>query len=712
MQRWARQLKGLYSTMQKHGGAAWDPYSSSGATFDRDHAVAEQARETNRTLSDDVLRLVVESLSDHAVVTLDAHGVITFWNAGAEHLFGWRREQALRVHVSSLLGPGGQDAGIATTDLEAAKRQGSITATRRLNHHDGSIRDVKITILALRDATEVLAYGVAAHRSVAPLPADPGLVEHSTVDTASTAETRRQLSESKALLAAEIADRTQAEASRARLLRRLVVAQEDERRRLAQDLHDGLGQRLTALRLILEGLDGHPSGQSTETATALEMLARIDQDVDFIAWELRPAALDEVGLARVLESYVKEWSRHAGVPAAFHARPGNLPQFAPEVEASIYRIAQEALNNVAKHARARSANVLLELRGENLALVIEDDGVGFQPAAKGDTMLGLTGMRERALAVGGTVELEPTPGGGTTVLACIPTTGCREHLRTAGDPRDGTDPDFAHADRDDTIEASGPALTAIRTRLQELQRAVGARDEFIATVAHELRNPIAPLTFQVRLALNKAEQLAAAGTPISVEWIQTQLRGVEQRLYRLLETLDRLLDVSRLSTGRIDLQAEPMDLAEVVREVIEGFEAELAVARCNLTLSARGEATGSWDRLRVEQVFRNLLSNAIRFGAGRPIEVAVDADSDFASVTVRDHGIGIAPDQQSKIFERFERGSEQRSGGFGIGLWIVRNICAAMGGAVSVESTLGEGACFTVMLPRRPARPPVESASE
>ena len=676
--------------------------------------MAEQGRENSRNLSEDVLRLVVEGLTDQAVVTLDPHGVITFWNAGAEHLFGWRSEQAVRVHVSSLLGPGGPDAGIGTTDLEEVQRQGSVTATRLMNLQDGSARNVRTTILALRNTTEVLGYGVAAHLSSwHRFPHTLACQSTPPTDPAATAETHRQLSESRALLAAEIADRTQAETSRARLLRRLVVAQEDERRRLAQDLHDGLGQRLTALRLTLEALDGDRSAQPAGVASALEMLACINQDVDFIAWELRPAALDELGLASVLETYVKEWSRHTGVPALFHARPGNLQRYAPEVEASIYRITQEALNNVAKHARARSANVLLELRDENLALVIEDDGVGFQPTAKGETMLGLTGMRERALAVGGTVELEPTPGGGTTVLACIPTTcGHREHSRTAGDTGEVTDADFAHPDRDDAIEASGPALTAIRTRLQELQRAVGARDEFIATVAHELRNPIAPLTFQVRLALNKAEQLAAAGTPVSVEWIQTQLRGVEQRLHRLLETLDRLLDVSRLSTGRIDLQVEPMNLAEVVREVIDGFEAELAVARCKLTLSARGTATGLWDRLRVEQVFRNLLSNAIRFGAGRPIEVAVDADHDFASVTIRDHGIGIAPDQQSKIFERFERGSEQRSGGFGIGLWIVRNICVAMGGAVSVDSTLGEGACFTVMLPRRPARQAVESVSE
>ena len=253
-------------------------------------------------------------------------------------------------------------------------------------------------------------------------------------------------------------------------------------------------------------------------------------------------------------------------------------------------------------------------------------------------------------------------------------------------------------------ETNGSLLSAFRVRLQELQRAVGARDEFIATVAHELRNPIAPLAFQVRLALNKTEQLAAAGTPPSVDWMQTQLRGIEQRLHRLLETLDRLLDVSRLSTGRIDLQPEPLDLAATVREVIGTFDAELAVARCTLTFSERGETTGSWDRLRVEQICRNLLSNAIRFGAGRPIEVSVVGDDDFASVQVRDHGIGIAPNQQSKIFERFERGAEQRSGGFGIGLWIVRNVCVAMGGTVSVESEPGEGACFTVMLPRRDIR--------
>jgi signal transduction histidine kinase len=688
--------------------------SVTGPVRDSDFDVAEGARNDRDFVLEDVLRLAVRGFPDHALVTLDPQGVITFWNVGAEQLLGWRSEQAVHVHVSSVLGPGGPDCGIGSNDLADAERQGSMTVTRRLNHQDGSTRDARTTILALRDDTGVLGYGVAAHLpTIAPSPPVLRVVGRE-LDDPTAAETRRQLAESRMLLAAEIADRTQAETSRARLLRRLVVAQEDERRRLARDLHDGLGQRLTALRLILEALDGDrggPGEQPTGTANALEMLARIDQEVDFIAWELRPAALDELGLARVLDSYVKEWSRHAGVPAVFHARPGNLQRFAPEVESSIYRIAQESLNNIAKHARAHLVNVLLELRGESLALVVEDDGVGCQSTARGETMIGLTGMRERALAVGGTLELEPTPGGGTTVLACIPTTGRQlQRLGAAGHLGASEDAESPPADRGgESPDASGATLSAIRTRLQELQRAVAARDEFIATVAHELRNPIAPLTFQVRLALNKTEQFAAADTPVSVEWIQTQLRGMERRLHRLLETLDRLLDVSRISTGRIDLQAEPMDLAEVVREVIDAFDAEFAVARCTVTLSVQGTATGAWDRLRVEQVCRNLLSNAIRFGAGRPIEVAVDADHDFARVAVRDHGVGIAADHQSKIFERFERGVEQRTGGFGIGLWIVKNICVAMGGTVSVDSSLGEGACFTVMLPRRPARQPVEA---
>ena len=121
---------------------------------------------------------------------------------------------------------------------------------------------------------------------------------------------------------------------------------------------------------------------------------------------------------------------------------------------------------------------------------------------------------------------------------------------------------------------------------------MAARDEFVATVAHELRNPVAPLMFQLRLAIDKSEQIASTGEPLPAEWVQSQLRRIEQRLHRLLETLDRLLDVSRLSTGRIDLQPESMNLGLTVREVIGTFEAELAVARCKLIFAERGDSSG------------------------------------------------------------------------------------------------------------------------
>jgi signal transduction histidine kinase len=497
-----------------------------------------------------------------------------------------------------------------------------------------------------------------------------------------------------------IADRPEADASRLRLLRRLMVAQEDERARIAQHLHDDLGQLLTSLRLTLGGLRSSVEtqpGLARLVDSALALLTNIDDGLDFLAWELRPAALEGLGLAKVIEGYVSEWSRHTSVLARFHSRLTEADRFPPAIEATIYRIAQEALNNVAKHSQARTVNVTLEPRHGRLVLAVEDDGIGFAVHEARDRTMGLSGMRERAGAVGGTIEWEPTPGGGTTVLATIPMVDTPLAAPAASS--------IALIGQDAALVAkvtpTDAVLGALRARLLDLQHAVAARDEFIATVAHELRNPISPLVFQVRLALDKTDQMAAAGEVATIPWVQTQLRRMEQRLHRLLETLDRLLDVSRLSTGRIDLQPESLDFAQIVQEVLTGFEAELAVARCPVSFTTRGETVGCWDRIRLEQICRNLISNAVRFGAGRPLTIEVNGDSNRVTLVVCDHGIGIARSLHSRIFERFERGVERRSGGFGIGLWVAKNICIAMNGEISVESEPGAGACFTVTLPRR-----------
>jgi signal transduction histidine kinase len=201
----------------------------------------------------------------------------------------------------------------------------------------------------------------------------------------------------------EVKVRRRAERERLGLLRRVVTTQEDERRRISRELHDQLGQSLTALRLKIEGLKGEEGKRSKlqgRIDELVEIAGRLDSDVDFLAWELRPTALDDLGLIVALSNYAKEWAKHFGVKVNFHSAGLGDARLEPLVETSLYRVAQEALNNVAKHAEAASVDMLLERR----------DGRG----------MGLIGMRERAALVGGTVEVESAQDGGTTVFVRVP----------------------------------------------------------------------------------------------------------------------------------------------------------------------------------------------------------------------------------------------------------------------------------------------------
>jgi len=208
------------------------------------------------------------------------------------------------------------------------------------------------------------------------------------------------------------------------MLQKLVGAQEDERKRIARDLHDELGQQLTALRLKLEATKKLCKNEEVcDKIDEIELIAKqIDADVDFLAWELRPAALDDLGLIASLENYVREWSRHSGVLAEFHASNLKKSRLAPEVEINLYRITQEALNNTHKHAGAKSVSVMLEKRDNLIVLIVEDDGKGFNPKIKKNRSkgLGLMGMEERSALVGGTFEVESSPKQGTTIFVRVP----------------------------------------------------------------------------------------------------------------------------------------------------------------------------------------------------------------------------------------------------------------------------------------------------
>jgi len=228
-------------------------------------------------------------------------------------------------------------------------------------------------------------------------------------------------------LRGEISERVKTEQARVRLLRQIVSAQEDERRRIARDIHDQVGQQMTALRLNLAALDTSDGGNEElhrKIEQAKTIAERVDSDVDFLAWELRPAALDDIGLVEAIGNFVREWSKHSGVEAQFHSMGIDKQRLAPETETNLYRIMQEALNNTMKYAHSKRVDVLLERRDHHVMLIVEDDGVGFDPKeqarAEGAKGLGLIGMRERVALVGGSLEIESKPDEGTTIFARVP----------------------------------------------------------------------------------------------------------------------------------------------------------------------------------------------------------------------------------------------------------------------------------------------------
>ena len=218
-----------------------------------------------------------------------------------------------------------------------------------------------------------------------------------------------------------LAEHQTAQASVVSLLRKIVTAQEDERGRIARTLHDQLGQRLTALRLSLERAQERsstPHGQDEDVARARELTHLIDAEVGFLAWVLRPAVLDQLLLGVALPRYVREWSEHYDIEAECKCDGFSQGLLSREAEVTLYRIAQEGLTNVAKHAHASRVDVMLESRDRTVILVVEDDGVGFDPDDPVTLQrgVGVLGMRERAGLIGAEFQLESGPGDGTSIF--------------------------------------------------------------------------------------------------------------------------------------------------------------------------------------------------------------------------------------------------------------------------------------------------------
>lgn len=239
------------------------------------------------------------------------------------------------------------------------------------------------------------------------------------------------------------------------------------------------------------------------------------------------------------------------------------------------------------------------------------------------------------------------------------------------------------------------AMAVENARLyRQAQEAVELRDEFLSIASHELKTPLTPLRLQVenvRRALDKAGLLE--------DRIAARLEQINRQTQRLTTLVDSLLDVSRISAGRLSLELESAELGEIVAEVVQRFADEARAARSPIALHIEDRAFGCWDRLRIEQVLANLISNAIKYGKGHPITIRVRVD-DEVRIAVEDQGIGINQADMSRIFGRFERAASLRHfGGLGLGLYIARQIVEAHGGSITVTSAPAEGSTFTVNLP-------------
>jgi signal transduction histidine kinase/integral membrane sensor domain MASE1 len=236
--------------------------------------------------------------------------------------------------------------------------------------------------------------------------------------------------------------------------------------------------------------------------------------------------------------------------------------------------------------------------------------------------------------------------------------------------------------------------------IEDATQAIRARDEFLSIASHELRTPLTSLELQVSMLARSAAKIDGAFVP--AEKVTSKVEIIGRQVERLTGLVENLLDVSRAVAGRLMLQPEETSFKAVVEEVAGRLREQMARAGCRLLLQADDPCVGRWDRLRLDQIVTNLLSNAVKYGPGKPIEIRLQSREGAALLTVRDHGIGILPEDQARIFERFERAvSARHFGGLGLGLWIVKQIVTAMGGTISVKSETGQGSEFTVVLPKQ-----------
>lgn len=235
----------------------------------------------------------------------------------------------------------------------------------------------------------------------------------------------------------------------------------------------------------------------------------------------------------------------------------------------------------------------------------------------------------------------------------------------------------------------------LRRQFEVAQKAIRARDEFLSIASHELKTPLTTMRLQTQMTRRRLQH-----GPVDQARIETAMARIDDGIERLVRLVDDMLDISRISTGKLAIAPGEVELTDLAREVTDRMRALFDTASVPLEVQLGDPACGEWDRLRIEQVLWNLLSNSLRYGKGKPVHVRAGLRQGEAFFEVQDHGLGIAPADQARIFEKFERGeTQQETFGLGLGLHICKNIVDLHGGRIGLHSRLGSGATFYVGLP-------------
>lgn len=242
-------------------------------------------------------------------------------------------------------------------------------------------------------------------------------------------------------------------------------------------------------------------------------------------------------------------------------------------------------------------------------------------------------------------------------------------------------------------------IEALQMQLASAKEAIAARDEFLSIASHELKTPLTTVLMQIQITLHSIRNVSLA--EFSVGNLLTMLQSAQVQTKRLAKMINDLLNISLLTTRKMTLEKEDVDLTTLARDIVENFSPRFHKEGSDITFMASRTILGKWDRLRLEQAIDNIISNALKYGNKKPVEVVLKKEGSNALLYITDHGIGIGDGETDKIFQLFKRGeaTEKDYKGLGIGLFIAREIIVLHGGVISVESKQGNGTTFTLTLP-------------